>query len=129
MPTGGVGRPDQDAVRVRVDLAARRRVRVDRTRREIDEQTEVGEVLVRGLVRAQLSLALRLSAVVAVLLGGLPLLFALAPGLAAVEVLGFRLPWLLLGILAYPFLYVVAWIYVRQAERNEQDLADFVDST
>ncbi|MBA3524925.1 MAG: hypothetical protein H0T85_10330, partial [Geodermatophilaceae bacterium] len=51
------------------------------------------------------------------------------PGLAAVEVLGFRLPWLLLGILAYPFLYVVAWIYVRQAERNEQDLTDFVDNT
>jgi len=129
-PTG-TGRPDADAVpeRVRVDLAGRRRVRVDRTRREIEEQTEVGEVLVRGLVRAQLSLALRLSAVVAVLLGGLPLLFAFAPGLAAVEVLGFRLPWLLLGILAYPFLYAVAWIYVRQAERNEQDLADFVDRT
>lgn len=122
-------RPAAVPDRVRVDIAARRRVRVDRTRREIEEQTEVGEVLVRGLVRAQLSLALRLSAVVAVLLGGLPLLFAAAPGLADVEVLGFRLPWLLLGILAYPFLFAVAWVYVRQAERNEQDLADFVDAT
>jgi hypothetical protein len=115
--------------RVRIDLAGRRRVRVDRTLREIEEQTRVGEVLVQGLIRAQLGVALRLSLVVTVLLGGLPLLFAAAPGLSDVEVLGLRLPWLLLGVLAYPFLYAVAWVHVRQAERNEQDLADFVDST
>ena len=36
-----------------------------RTRVEVQEQTEVGDVLVRGLVRAQLGLALRLAAVVA----------------------------------------------------------------
>ena len=92
--------------RVRVDLSARRSVRLDRTVREIEEQTRVGEVLVQGLIRAQLGLALRLSVVVAALLGGLPLLFAVVPGLAAVEVFGLRLPWLLLGILAYPFLYL-----------------------
>ncbi|CAN5692697.1 MAG: hypothetical protein H0T66_01580 [Geodermatophilaceae bacterium] len=112
--------------RVRVDLSARRSVRLDRTVREIEEQTRVGEVLVQGLIRAQLGLALRLSVVVAALLGGLPLLFAVVPGLAAVEVFGLRLPWLLLGILAYPFLYFVARLYVRQAERNEQDFAEFV---
>jgi len=117
------------AHRVRVDLAARGRVRVDRTRTEIEEQTRVGEVIVQGLIRAQLGIALRLSALVALLLGGLPLLFALAPGLADVQVLGLRLPWLLLGVLAYPFLYAVAWFHVRQAERSEQDFTDFVDST
>ncbi len=120
---------DRPPKRVRIDLAARRRVRVDRTLREIEEQTRVGEVLVQGLIRAQLSVAMRLSAVVAVLLGGLPLLFAVAPDLSEIEVLGMRLPWLLLGVLAYPFLYAVAWVHVRQAERNEQDLTDFVDST
>ena len=119
----------QPSPRVRIDLAARRHVRVDRTLREIEEQTRVGEVLIQGLIRAQLSLALRLSAVIAVLVGGLPLLFALAPSLAEVAVFGLRLPWLLLGVLAYPFLFAVAWVHVRQAERNEQDLSDFVDST
>lgn len=113
--------------RVRVDIAARRRVRVDRTLREIQEQTEVGAVLVRGLIRSQLTLALRLSLVVVVLLGGLPLMFAAFPELSEVTVAGLRLPWLLLGVLAYPFLFGVAWIHVRQAERNEQDLTDFVD--
>ncbi len=115
--------------RVRIDLTARRRVRLDRTMREIEEQSRVGEVLVQGLIRSQLRLALRLSAVITLLLGGLPLLFAVAPGLSDVEVLGLRLPWLLLGVLAYPLLFIVAWVYVRQAERNEQDLSDFVDST
>ncbi len=118
--------PQQPPERVRIDVAARRRVRVDRTLREIEEQTRVGEVLVQGLIRAQLSVALRLSAVVAVLLGGLPLLFAVVPSLSDVEVLGVRLPWLLLGVLAYPFLFTVAWVHVRQAERNEQDFAEFV---
>ncbi len=115
--------------RVRIDLTARRRVRLDRTMREIEEQSRVGEVLVQGLIRSQLRLALRLSAVITLLLGGLPLLFAVAPGLSDVEVLGLRLPWLLLGVLAYPLLFIVAWVHVRQAERNEQDLSDFVDST
>ena len=64
----------------------------------------------------------------ALLLGGLPLLFAVGPGLARVEVAGLRLPWLLLGVLAYPFLCAVAWVHVRQAERNEQDFAEFVDT-
>ena len=115
--------------RVRIDLTARRRVRLDRTMREIEEQSRVGEVLVQGLIRSQLRLALRLSAVITLLLGGLPLLFAVAPGLSDVEVLGLRLPWLLLGVLAYPLLFFVAWVHVRQAERNEQDLSDFVDNT
>jgi hypothetical protein len=113
--------------RVRVVLAGERRARPDPTRREIEEQTLVGEVLVRGLIRTQLALAVRLSALVAVLFGVQPLLFALAPGLAEAEVAGLRLPWLLLGVLAYPLILAVAVGYVRAAERNEQDFANLVD--
>ena len=50
--------------RQRVVLAHRRGARMVRTRVEVQEQTEVGDALVRGLVRAQLGLALRLAAVV-----------------------------------------------------------------
>jgi hypothetical protein len=38
-----------------------------------------------------------------------------------VKLLGVNLPWVLLGVLAYPFLVGVGWAYVRWAERNEQD--------
>ena len=121
--TAGGQRPQ----RVRVVLAGERRARPDPARREIEEQTLVGEVLVRGLIRTQLALAVRLSALVAVLFGVQPLLYATVPGLAEVEVAGLRLPWLLMGVLAYPLIFLVALGYVRAAERNEQDFADLVD--
>jgi hypothetical protein len=98
-----------------------------RPREELEEQTQLGEVLVQGLVRAQLALALRLSALVVVGLGSLPLLFAIAPDVTSVTVLGVRLPWLLLGVLAFPFLVAVGWIHVRMAERNERDFAELVE--
>jgi hypothetical protein len=122
-----VGEESERPRRVRVVLAGERRARPDPTRREIEEQTRVGEVLVRGLIRAQLALALRFSLLVGVLFGVQPLLYALVPGLAEVEVAGLRLPWLLLGVLAYPAVVAVAWAYVRAAGRNEQDFADLVD--
>ena len=121
----GVSEPGPQ--RVRVVLAGGRRPRPDRARREIEEQSEVGEVLVRGLIRTQLGLALRLSLLVGFFFGVQPLLYAVAPGLADVEVAGLRLPWLLLGVVAYPVVVGVAWTYVRAAERNEQDFADLVD--
>lgn len=80
-------------------------------------------MLIRGLVRAQLGLALSLAAVVILLLGSLPIAFYLIPALSDVSVLGLRLPWLLLGVLAYPFLYVVGRLHVRQAERIEDDFS------
>jgi hypothetical protein len=112
--------------RVRVVLAGRERLRTDPVL-EVEEQTDVGDVLVRGLIRAQLALALRLSALVAGVFGVLPLLFALAPRLSAMRVLGVRLPWLLLGVLAYPVVIGVAWVYVRLADRNERDFLTMLD--
>ncbi len=96
------------------------------TRTELTQGTQVGDALVRGLVRAQLALALRLALVVAIALGGLPMLFAIAPTVGRLTVFGVDLPWLLLGIAAYPFLVGMGWLYVRWAERNEQDFTDLV---
>lgn len=115
----------------------RKRVTVARPRRrvrsrgivaaqEIDSQTQVGEVYVRSLVRSQLRLAVLVCGAVAVLLGGLPLLFLLWPGVDHVRVLGLPLPWLLLGVLVYPLLIAAAGYYVRHAERNERDFSDLI---
>ena len=65
-------------------------------RREIDEQTIVGDVYMRSLIRLQLRLAVGVCLIFAVLLGGLPLVLALQPRLATVHLLGLPLPWLLL---------------------------------
>jgi hypothetical protein len=98
-----------------------------RTRVELTEQSPVGEALVRGLVRTQLALSLRIAAVVAVGLGGLPLLFAVAQPVAEATVFGISLPWLLLGIVAYPFLIIAGWAYVHLTERTERDFTELVE--
>jgi len=60
-------------------------------------------------------------------LGGLPLLFAVAPSVAGVRPFGIALPWLLLGLVAYPFLFVVGAAYVWLAERTEAEFTELVD--
>jgi hypothetical protein len=108
--------------RVRVVLAdaARARRGAQPTTVEIAEQTLVGEALVRGLIRTQLAIALRCA-------GVLPLLFAAAPAVAGTHPFGVSLPWLLLGVAAYPFLFLVGWAYVHLAERTERDFTDLVE--
>ena len=112
--------------RTRVVLAETAGARGHQPREELAEQSQVGEALLRGLMRAQLAHALRLAAVVAVGVGGLPLLFAVAPAVAGARVGGVALPWLLLGLFAYPFLFVVGAAYVWLAERTESDFTDLV---
>ena len=118
---------------------ARRRVRVrsprsGATRRhhvavrhEIDAQTGLGEVYLRSLMATQIRLALLVLGVVGVLIGGLPTLFFLVPGLRDVHALGIPLPWLLLGALVYPTLVVLGRFFVRQAERIEREFSELVE--
>jgi len=121
--------PEASHKRVRVvlgEVARDRRRPVSPPADHLTAETPVGDALVRGLMRAQLALALRLAVVVLTGLGGLPLLFAVAPAVAQVKVFGVALPWLLLGIVAYPFLIVVGWVYVRMSARNERDFSALV---
>lgn len=114
--------------RERVVLSQRRGARMVRTRVEVQEQTQVGDALVRGLVRAQLGLALRTAAVVVCAVVAIPLLNAAFPDLAAISVAGIRLNWLVLAVLVYPFFYGVGRLYVRLAEQAERDFVGVVDS-
>lgn len=98
-----------------------------RTRVEVQEQTEVGDALVRGLVRAQLGLALRLATVVLCLIIAIPVLGNAFPALEALTVLGIRVNWLLLGVLLYPLLYGVGRLFIRLAEQSERDFMAIVN--
>lgn len=94
---------------------------------EIDAQTELGQVYMRSLIRAQLWLGLRVCLSICGTLALLPLAFWLIPGLGSVSVFGIRLPWLVLGVLVYPILVLGARYYVRRAEGNERYFAEHVD--
>lgn len=80
----------------------------------------------RSLVRTQLRTSLRVIVTLAVLVGGLPLLFAAAPRLRSLQVAGLPLPWLMLGVGVYPMLIGLAWWYVRTAERTEREFTDLL---
>lgn len=120
----GPGKPE----RQRVVLAHRRGTRVVRTRVELQEQTEVGDALVRGLVRAQLGLALRLALFSFGTLAAIAVINSSFPTLGAVTVFGIRLNWLTLGVLAYPAIYGVGWLFIRLAEQSERDFIGVVDA-
>jgi hypothetical protein len=117
------GRPQRE----RVVLAHRRGARSIRTRVEVQEQTLVGDAFVRGLVRAQLGLALRLAAVAVGSVAAIPLLIGAFPDVAKAEVFDIRLNWLVLAVLVYPVLYGVGRLYVRLAEQSERDFVRVVD--
>ncbi|MFF8100063.1 hypothetical protein ACF07S_09860 [Streptomyces sp. NPDC016640] len=90
-----------------------------RPRTEIDEQTTLGHTYVRSLMRIQLRTGLTVFAVLALLVGPLPLVFAAAPDA--------RLEWVVLGFGPYPPLVLLARWYVRRAERNERDFVRLVE--
>jgi hypothetical protein len=127
-PHGGPeSQDDVESRRVRVVLAERKGVaRPVRTVVDIQEGTGVGELLRRNLIGSQLAVALRFAVGAGLTLGVLPLLFAMFPELGRMEVLGLRLPWLLLGVLVYPFLFGLGLWHARTAERVEQNFADHV---
>lgn len=119
--------PERPPQRERVVLARRRGARVVRTRVEVHEQTEVGDALVRGLMRAQLGLALRLGLSVTAIIALVPLLGIVFPALAEYTVFGIRVSWLVLGVLVYPLLYLFGRLYVHLAEQAERDFMGVVD--
>jgi hypothetical protein len=126
MPVVGL-EPEPGSNRVRVVLSERKGVaRPVRTIKEVQENTAVGDLLRRNLIRTQLSVTLRFAALTAAVLVALPVMFAALPELGRLTVLGLRVPWLLLGVLIYPFLIGVAWRYTRAADRIEQNFADHV---
>jgi nucleoside permease NupC len=111
--------------RVRVSGPPRRRTPAARTS-DIDAETRLGGMYMGSLLREQLRLALGILAVLLGTVGLLPLLFHMVPRLGTVHLLGLPLAWLLLGVLVYPFLFLLGWLYVRRAERNERHFADLM---
>ncbi len=95
--------------------------------REIDELTGLGEVYMRSLLRAQLRQAITSLTVLVLVLGVLPLVFAWRPELTAVSVAMIPLPWLLIGILAYPAMVALALWQERAADRAERQFRDIVE--
>lgn len=94
--------------------------------RELEEQTQVGEIFLGALMRRQLALSLRVAASLAVLLGSQPMIAWLWPSYANVHVFSIPLPWLVLGVASYPVMVALGLYYVRKAETIDDEFAELM---
>lgn len=90
--------------------------RVRTPRDELAERTAHGDVYLRRLIRAQLTLTFLGVAAFGGLVGSLPLLFLLLPGLQDIDVLGVPLPLVVLAVPLFPLITAIGLLYQRRAD-------------
>jgi len=84
------------------------------------------EAFLHRLMRRQWVLSVLCAGAFVAALVGLPLLNYLAPELMARRVGGFTLSWLVLGVLFFPFVWAIAWVFIGRSIRLERQEVDEV---
>ena len=84
--------------------------------------------LARHVMHEQASLSLKVAAVFAVLVLGLPLVNNFLPDIANARVLGFTASWLFLGVLFFPITWALSAYFIRESNRIEGECADWRSS-
>ena len=79
------------------------------------------EAFLHSLMKRQLKLSIACAAAFTVLLLGVPLMNYFAPAFMAQRVFGFPLSWLVLGVLFFPFVWIISWQFFRRSLRLEND--------
>ncbi len=74
----------------------------------------------RALMRRQLRLSLGCAAAFLVALVGLPLANYFFPDAMAARVFGFTLTWLVLGVLFFPLVWLIAWVFIKRSIALEE---------
>lgn len=94
---------------------------------DLGRQTPLGDVYLRSLMRTQLRLAALVVGTLAAVLGLLPVLLATVPSVRDSTLAGVPVPWLVIGVAVHPVILALAWVYQRQARKNEAEFADLVE--
>jgi uncharacterized membrane protein (DUF485 family) len=74
-------------------------------------------------MRRQLRLSIACAAAFLVALLGLPLANYFAPALMATRVGGFTLTWLILGVLFFPYVWIISGVFIKRSLKLEADAA------
>ncbi len=72
-------------------------------------------------MRRQLKLSVGSAATFFLAQLGMPLLNYFAPAMMATRVAGFTLSWLILGVLFFPFVWVISWSFIQRSMALEED--------
>lgn len=81
------------------------------------------EEFLHSLMNRQLKLSIACAAAFLVALLGLPLANYLAPRFMAVRVGGFTLTWLILGVLFFPYVWLISGYFIKRSLQLEADEA------
>ena len=79
------------------------------------------ESFLHSLMRRQLQLSVACAAAFLIVLLGLPLANYLAPELMATRVAGFTLTWLILGVLFFPAVWAISFVFIKRSIWLEED--------
>jgi uncharacterized membrane protein (DUF485 family) len=93
---------------------------------EFEEQTEVGELYLKALMRRQRRLSLGVALAFVAFLAAQPLLAFWWPEWGALRIFGLPVCWLVLGVFSYPLLVWLGSIYVRRAEEVDDEFTDLL---
>ena len=78
------------------------------------------EEFLHRLLQRQLKLSIKCAATFLVALLGLPLLNYFYPEAMATRVFGFTLTWFVLGVLFFPFVWAIAYVFIRRSIALEE---------
>jgi hypothetical protein len=95
-------------------------------REELAEGTPHGDVYLARLIRAQLRLSLLALGAFGGLVGSLPLLFLVFPGLEQSRLIGVPLAVLILVVPLFPLIVIIGLLYQRRADALDEVFRDIV---
>ena len=79
------------------------------------------ESFLHALMQRQLKLSIGCAATFMIVLLGMPLANYFAPELMATRVFGFTLTWFVLGVLFFPFVWIISYIFIKRSMALEED--------
>src|SRR5947207_6236176 len=85
---------------------------------EMDPQSDA---FLRRLMRRQLWLAISCAVTFLIALLGLPLLNYFFPEAMATRVFGFTLTWFILGVLFFPFVWIISYVFIKRSIFLEEE--------
>ena len=78
------------------------------------------ESFLHSLMRRQLKLSIACTGAFLIALLGMPLLNYFFPEAMAVRVFGFTLTWFVLGVLFFPFVWIIAYVFIKRSIALEE---------
>ncbi|HYE31041.1 MAG TPA: DUF485 domain-containing protein [Methylomirabilota bacterium] len=79
------------------------------------------EAFLHRLMARQLKLSISCAATFLVALLALPLVNYFFPEVMAKRLFGFTLTWLVLGVLFFPYVWVISWIFIKRSMALESE--------